>query len=173
MVKLSLAAKRTARSMRKWSSANARAGSRIARKRLALNVCLAADEVEEFVGDRIEKEAVAGEIPTLGVFLGGGEGDGIRMAAVGVNTLGAESGDFDGRGCGASLLADEHDAEGHTDLLGFREQGEDLVGAGGSGDIVVGGDAAHEAVADTAAGEIGGVTRALELFDDASSEGFG
>ena len=62
---------------------------------LALEVVVAADVIDDFVGDRIEEQAVDREVAALGVVLGVGEGtlSGWRPSLyVGV---GAEGGDFD------------------------------------------------------------------------------
>lgn len=52
---------------------------------------------------------------------------------------------------------------------GAGKHGKNLVGGGGSGDIVVLGLATKEAIADAAAGEEGSVASGLELFDDGTS----
>ena len=59
-------------------------------------------------------------------------------------------------------LADEHDAEVGAYGEGFREEGEDLVGGGGGGDVEVLGGEAEEEVADAAAGVEGLVAGVAE-----------
>jgi len=133
------------------------------------DVLLAADKVEDFFGDGVEEEAVAGEIAALGVFGCGGEADGVGVSAVGVDAVGAEGGDF-----GLEFfMADEDDAEGGADFLAAGEDGDDFFGFGGGGDVVILGFSAHDLIADTAAGPVGGVSAGAELLDDVESEMFG
>ena len=61
----------------------------------AFEVVAAADVVDDFVGDRVEEQAVDREVAALGVVLGGGEVDAVGVAAVAVRGVGAERGDFD------------------------------------------------------------------------------
>jgi hypothetical protein len=157
--------------------AEARFGIANGAEGFGLDVGLAADEVVELagaiIGQGVEKEAIAGEVAALGVLLGGGEVDGVRVAAVGVGAISAEGGDFDLEACAVVFVDEEDDAEGGANLLAAGEEVENLVRCGGGGDVVVFGGAAHELVADAAAGEVGGVAGGLEALDDAASEGFG
>ena len=95
IAKSNVAAKRTARSMRSLSSPSRKRGSPIARIDAPLEVVLAADVVDDLLGDGIEEQAVDREVAALGVVLGGGERDAVGVAAVAVGGVGAERGDFD------------------------------------------------------------------------------
>src|SRR5262245_31192300 len=52
-----------------------------------LEIILAADEVNHLTSDGIEEDAVDREIAALGVLLGGGEGDAVRVTAVAVGGI--------------------------------------------------------------------------------------
>jgi hypothetical protein len=52
------------------------------------------------------------------------------------------------------FCGDQHDAKVRSDGKGPRKEVENDVGRGAGGDVVVGGLAAEEQIADTAAGEI-------------------
>ena len=144
---------------------------------LGLDINLAPDEVVELagaiIGEGVEEEAVAGEVAAKGVLFGGREVDRVGVAAVSVGAVGAEGGDFDLQALAVRLFDEEDDAEGGADLLAAGEEGEDLIGGGGSGHIVILGRAAHELVADTATGEVGGVAGGLQALDNAPGEVFG
>jgi hypothetical protein len=129
---------------------------------VVVDIAFAADEIVEGVGEGVEEEAIAGEIASAGIFFGSGKADGVGMAAIGVVAIGAEGGDLDL----LAVTSDEHDAKGEADLLAVGEKTEDLVGRGGGGDVIIFRGAAHELVADTAAGEIGGVSGIAEGFED-------
>ena len=150
-------------------------------------VFAAVDEVEGGGGDGlfalqdfgVEEHAVDGEVAAEDVFAGrGGELDGVGAAAVGVAAVVAEGGDFGldllavgiFRGDGFASEADEEDAEVGADGEGavaeLGEEGEDLVGGGGGGDVEVFGGDVEEEVADAAAGEESLVAGCAEVGDD-------
>ncbi len=114
-------------------------------------IVAAANEVEDFAGEGIEEEAVDGEVAAGGVSGGGSlEGDAIGPAAVGVGVLAAIGGDFD--------AIDEHDAEVGADAEGIGKEGLHLLRRGTRGDVVVGGLAVEQEVADAAADPVSGVS---------------
>ena len=127
-----------------------------------LDVLAAADEVDEFLVDRIIHHSVDGEIPATDVAFDIGKGDGCGVPAVGVGAVGAERGDLDLE----ALFHHDHDAEllAHGD--GPGEEAADLVGRGGGRHVVVGGLAVHDHVAHAAAREIGFMPRRPERLHD-------
>lgn len=105
-------------------------------------VSAAADEVDDLTGEGVFEEAVHGEVPALGVFLGGGEDDGVGVAAVLIDAIGPESGDLDG----VAIFFYEDDAEVLADGIASGEEGLDFLWGGGSGEIVILGNASEQAV---------------------------
>jgi len=150
-------------------------------------VFAAVNEVERGGGgvsrcERVEEHSVDGEVAAEDVFAGiGGVTHGIRPSAVGVSAVRAEGGDLDhpseprplagGPGfCGdllfVEVLADEDDAEVGADGEGLGEEGDDLLGGGGGGDVEVLGREAEQQVADAAAGEEGLVAGVAQAAGD-------
>ena len=130
---------------------------------LSCEVGLAVDVVEEFIFEGIKKHAVDGEVAALGIFLGGGEGDGGGAATVEVGTVDAEGGDFED----VIVEAEADNAEGFALGIGsFGEEGLDLVGGGGGGDIDIGISAVEEGVADATSGVDGDVACLDQFLND-------
>ena len=130
---------------------------------LGCEIGLAVDVVEEFIFEGIKKHAVDGEVAPLGIFLGGGEGDGGGAAAVEVGTIDAEGGDFKN----VIVEAESDDAEGFAlGIGGFGEEGLDLVGGGGGGDIDIGIGALEEGIADATSGVNGDVAGLGKFLND-------
>ena len=130
---------------------------------LGSEIGLALDVIEEFVFEGIEKHAVDGEVAALGIFLGGGEGDGGRAATVEVGAVDAEGGDFED----VIVDAEADYAEGFALRVGgFGEEGLDLVGGGGGGDIDIGIGALEEGIADASSGVDGDVACLDQFLND-------
>src|SRR5436190_16140345 len=70
------------------------AGERIADRAddTALDIRLPANEVDDLVVQRVVEQAVNREIAPLGIVLGIGKGNGVRMAAVAISRIAAERG---------------------------------------------------------------------------------
>lgn len=135
---------------------------------LGSEIGLALNVVEEFVFEGIEKHAVDGEVAALGIFLGGGEGDGGGAATVEVGTVDAEGGDFEN----VIVEAESDDAKGFAlGIGGFGEEGLDLVGGGGGGDIDIGIGALEEGIADASSGVDGDVACLDQFLHDLFSLG--
>jgi hypothetical protein len=116
---------------------------------LGSEIGLALDIVEEFIFEGIKKHAVDGEVAPLGIFLGGGEGDGGGAAPVEVGAVDAEGGDFKN----VVIEAEADDAEGFAlGIGGFGEKGLNLVGGGRGGDIDIGIGALEEGIANATSG---------------------
>lgn len=130
-------------------------------------VHLAVDVIDDLIGERVEEEAVDGEVAALGVEFGCGVGDAVRTAAVAVAAVAAEGGDFDMD----VVPAHDDDAEVGTHGLGAGEEFHDLLGRGAGGDVEIFGFAAEEHVAHAAACQQGLVTGLRELFDDLDGGG--
>ncbi len=130
---------------------------------LGSEIGLAVDVVEKFVFEGIKKHAVDGEVATLSIFLGGGEGDGGRAATVDVGAVDAEGGDFED----VIVDAESNDAEGFAlGVGGFGEEGLDLVGGGGGGDIDIGIGALEEGIADATSSVNGDVACLGKFLND-------
>ena len=135
---------------------------------LASEIGLALNVVEEFVFEGIKKHAVDGEVASLGIFLGGGEGDGGGAAPVEVGAVDAKGGDFKN----VVIEAEADDAEGFAlGIGGFGEEGLDLVGGGGGGDIDIGIGALEEGIADATSGVNGDVAGLGKFLNDLFSLG--
>lgn len=116
---------------------------------LGSEIGLALNVVEEFIFEGIKKHTVDGEVAPLGIFLGGGEGDGGGAATVEVGAVEAEGGDFKD----VVIEAEADDAEGFAlGIGGFGEKGLNLVGGGRGGDIDIGIGALEEGIADATSG---------------------
>ena len=86
----------------------------------------------------------------MGVGAGIGERDGSGVPAIGVGSIGAIGGDFDGR----TLFGDNgDDAERFADGVGFGKQRHDAVGEGIGDDIPILGRAVKQEIADAPADE--------------------
>ena len=113
------------------------------------------------------EKAVNGEIAALDVFFGCfGINDLVGMAAVRVADIGAEGGDFDFEG----VLADENDTELGADIEALWEELKNLLRSGVSGDVVIGGIAMEEDIADAASDEEGLMAVALKSIADGVGE---
>ena len=135
---------------------------------LGSEIGLALDVVEEFIFEGIKKHAVDGEVAPLGIFLGGGEGDGGGPAPVEIGAVDAEGGDFKN----VVVEAEADDAEGFAlGIGGFGEEGLDLVGGGGGGDIDIGIGALEEGIADATSGVNGDVAGLGKFLNDLFSLG--
>jgi hypothetical protein len=135
---------------------------------LGCEIGLAVDVVEEFIFEGIKKHAVDGEVAPLGIFLGGGEGDGGGPATVEVGAVDAEGGDFKN----VVIEAEADDAEGFTlGIGGFGEKGLDLVGGGRGGDINIGIGPLEECIADATSGVNGDVASLGKFLNDLFSLG--
>ena len=124
------------------------------------------DIVEDFVFERIKKHAIYGEIPSPGVFFGGGEGDGRGASSVEVRAVDTERSNF------KDMLVDPQtdDTEGFALWVGgFGEQGLDLVRCGGGGDVDIGIYAFKQGVSNAAAG----VNRDMACLDQLPDDRFG
>ena len=134
----------------------------------ASEVFAAVDEVERggcgvarcFIFDGIEEHSVDGEVAAEYIFARvGGVTHCIGTAAVGVGAVGAEGGDLGGDLDVVDLIADEDNAEVRADGEGLGEEGDDLIGRGGGGDVEVLGREAQQQVAHASAGEEGLMAR--------------
>ena len=115
-------------------------------------IFLAADEIENFIRERVEHQAVDGEVAALYVFFGrAGVLDAIGMAAVGVANVRAESCDLDLHGA----IGDDDDSElrAHREAVGKKLL--HAIGRGVGGDVVIDRLAPEQNIAHAAAGEIG------------------
>ena len=135
---------------------------------LGSEIGLALNVVEEFIFEGSKKHAVDGEVAPLGIFLGGGEGDGGGAAAVEVGAVDAEGGDFKN----VVVEAEADDAEGFALRIGgFGEEGLDFVGGGRGGDIDIGISAVEEGIADATSGVNGDVAGLGKFLNDLFSLG--
>jgi len=135
---------------------------------LASEIGLAVDVVEEFIFEGIKKHAVDGEVAPLGIFLGGGEGDGGGAATVEVGAVDAEGGDFKN----VVVDAEADDAEGFAlGVGGFGEEGLDFVRGGGGGDIDIGIGALEKCIANATSGVNGDVASLGKFLNDLFSLG--
>ena len=100
---------------------------------MCFEVGLTAYEVDNFSALRILKESVNGEVTSLCVFFGGGEGDGFGVASVFVGAIVTEGGYFERE----LAFFDEDDAKVGTNGIGAGEERHDLVRGGGGSEIVV------------------------------------
>ena len=115
-------------------------------------IFLAADVIEDFIRERVEHQAVDGEVSALYIFFGrAGVLDAVGMAAIGVANVAAERSDFDLRGA----VGDDDDSELRADCEAIGEKLLHAVGRGVGGDVVINRCAAEQNVAHAAAGEIG------------------
>src|SRR4029077_15074545 len=94
-------------------------------------------EIQHFIPDRIEQQAVDVEVPSLDIFLSTlAEAYLVRMAAITEADVAAECGDLD-----AVAARVSHRHQHYTKLcahrVGFRKDAHDLVGSGVAGDVVV------------------------------------
>src|SRR5579862_4263692 len=115
-------------------------------------ILLAADEIEDFIREGVEHQAVDGEVAALYVFFGRASVlDAIGMAAVGVANVRAESCYLDLRGA----VDDDDDSElrAHREAVGKKLL--HAIGRGVGGDVVVDRLAPEQNIAHAAAGEIG------------------
>ena len=128
----------------------------------ALQVAPAFDVVEQLAvrsvgmrGERIEQQAVDGEVAPLHVMLRrGGVAHRVGMAAVEIGSVGAEGGDLD-----VALIArisqrfqrHQHHSELRADGVGLGKDAHDLVGRGRGGNVVIGGLAAQQQIAHASA----------------------
>lgn len=81
-------------------------------------IFLAGDEVVESVGERVEEEAVDGEVAPFGIFSRRAEGDVVGVAAIVEAFVVAEGGDFKG----VALEEDKDDAKLSTYRDSFGEE---------------------------------------------------
>jgi hypothetical protein len=115
-------------------------------------VFLAADEIENFIRERVEHQAVDGEVAALYIFFRpGGVFNPIRMAAIGVANVAAERGDFDLGGA----IGDDDDAELRAHCEAIGEKLLHAIGCGVGGDVVIDRLAAKQNIPDAAASKIG------------------
>ena len=89
-------------------------------------ILLPADEVDDFVFDRIEEQTIDREIAALGVFFGRCEANFRWMPAVFVRNVAAERRDFDN----AFAMADEDDAEFRAGLANLESAVQFAAGIG-------------------------------------------
>ena len=125
-------------------------------------VLFAADPIVEFLANRLEIEAVDGEIASLSIGLSVAEADVFGVAAILVIRFGTVSGDL-------KLMAvfDDHDnAEFAAHGDGVREERFNLTGQGGGDDIVITWFAAKEEIANAAADPQGVKAGGLETPDN-------
>ena len=150
---------RTARSIRSLSSANRSIGRPDGADHPPGEVFLPADEVDHPALQRIEEQAVDGEVAPQGVFPRGTEGDVVGMPAVAISGVLAEGGHLDHAG----LLRPPHGdhAEGGADgqRLLLAEEVADLLGPGAGGHVVILGRAMQKLIADAPAGPVGLISR--------------
>lgn len=124
------------------------------------------DIVEDFVFERIKKHSVYGEVPSPGVFFGGGEGHGRRPPPVEVRAVDTERGNF------KDMLV--HPQADDTERFalrvgGFGKQGLNLVGCGGGGDVDIGIWAFQQGISHATAG----VNRDMAGLDQLPHDRFG
>ena len=135
---------------------------------LGSEIGLALNVVEEFIFEGIKKHAVDGEVAPLGIFLGGGEGDGGGAATIKVGAVDAEGGNFKN----VVVEAEADDAEGLALRIGgFGEEGLDFVGGGRGGDINIGIGALKEGIADATSGVHSDVAGLGKFLNDLFSLG--
>ena len=122
------------------------------------------------VNERVEEEAVDGEVAAFYVFFGAeGVADGVGMAAVGVGAVGAEGGDLCHKaGTGAFGGYKDH-AEVGSYRESAREHFEHDAGSGAGGYVVVGRSATEEEIANAATGQVGLMPGGTECLDDFES----
>ena len=133
-----------------------------------VEVSLAADVVDEPVGEGIEKEAVDREVAALGVLLRRGKADGGGVASVEVLAVVAKGRDLEF----AAAVEDHDDAEVRADGDRAAEKRLHLLGARVGGDVVVVRRHAHEPVAHAAAGVERGMPGVVQSLHDAASGDF-
>lgn len=154
-----------------------KAGERIAdgTDRFGREIFLTLNEVEEFILEGIEKHAVDGEIASFRVFFGCRECDGGGASSIEVRAVEPKGGDFEH----VFFNTEPDDAKRFSLRVGgFGEEGLDLVGRGGGGDIHVGVGPLQKGVADTTAGvdsDVAGLGKSLDnLFGcGVADHGFG
>jgi hypothetical protein len=112
-----------------------------------LQVRPAADVVHHARARRVHEHPVDREVTPLGVLARVGERDGVRPTTVGVARFAAKRRDLD---LERSVLHDNH-AERRPDREGSRKQGQDLVGPGARGHVVILGQPREEKIADAPA----------------------
>ena len=151
IAKSNVAAKRTARSIRSLSSLSRKRGSPMARMMRA-EVVLAADVVDDLVGERVVEQAVDREVAALGVVLGVGERDAVGVAAVAVRAIGAESGDLDLAGRARAEHGDRRRRRRRWPACGGGRKGRGSGRAWRGGDVVVFRRDAQQLIAHAAAG---------------------
>jgi hypothetical protein len=107
------------------------------------------------VGDRVEQQAVDGEVAALDIFARvGGKTNCVGASTVRVGTVVAKGGDFGGDvGCVGLRGANEDYAEVGSDGECLREKCDDLVGGGRGGDVVIFRRQAEQEVTDAATGK--------------------
>ena len=156
-LKSSCAANRTARSRRKWSSANRSSGAPMVRMIRARKSSSPPTQSCNFFAHRIVEKAVDGEIAPPGVGLRVAENDPFRAPAILVIRLGAKGGDLEL----LSAFDDNHHAELASDGNRALEQLLDLLRQGGGDDVVIPRFAAQQEIAHAAADPEGGEAGAL------------
>jgi hypothetical protein len=115
-------------------------------------IFLPADEIEDFIRERVEHQAIDREVAALYIFFGRiGIFDAIGMAAVGIADIGSKRRDLNL----SRPVGDNHDAEFRSDGEAIRKQFLHAIGRGVGGDVVVDRLAPEQNIAHAAAGEIG------------------
>src|SRR5215472_5683111 len=138
----------------------------------ALDVSLAPNVVQDFFGIWIEQQAVDGEVAPLQVkadILG--KTYLVRMAAVRVGAVAAESCDLGGKvgACAVNLTErwNQHHAELRADRVGLGKKLHHLLRSGGSSNVKIGGIAVEKQIANTAAHQVRGMSLGAQRERDA------
>src|SRR6185295_4114370 len=130
-------------------------------------ICLSTHKVVNFFRDRIIKHAIDREVPSQGVFLGGGKEHGIGAATIGIAGIGAKGGDFKM----VSLFLYQDDTEIFANAVGFCKERFNLFGFGIRRDIDVLRFVFQDDIAHGTTGIVGGVSGSLEFLYDSESGG--
>src|SRR4030095_4875245 len=108
-------------------------------------ITLAADVVDEFLRERVVEDSIDGEVAPLRVLLWRGKGDGLRVASVDVEAVGAERRDLEF----VPAFEDDDDTEVRADGDRARKERLHFGGFRVRGDVVVVRFFAEQAVAHT------------------------
>ena len=148
------AAKRTARSMRSLSSAKRSSGWPMVRMIPASRSLRPPTKSSTSFLMGSKQQAVDGEVAALDIFLSTlAEAHLVGMAAVAVADVAAEGRDLD-RVARVVSHRNQHDSKLRAHRVGFGKDPHDLVGRGVGGDVVIGGLAAEQQIANASADEV-------------------
>ena len=137
-------------------------------------VGLACHVIEKLILQGVKKHSVDGEVASFGILFCGGEGDGGGSTSVEIGSIDPKGGDFEN----VFIQAKADNPEGFAlGVGGFREEGLNLVGGSGGGDVDVGVGPLKKGVSNTASRIDGHVARLGEhlhnLFGGGMTDHFG